>query len=601
MARFAPDDQVFSIRNSVNIVDVISEYLILKKAGKNFVGLCPFHAEKTPSFSVSPDKQFYHCFGCGAGGDVFDFVMRQNNMTFPEAMAALAARAGIELAPREMTPEQKRLIARREAIFAANSLARDFFVQSLSGSKAQHARQYLEKREIPKKVMDAFMLGYAPAGWNSLVNHLEKSGVPLAKGEDAGLLKRKEGGSRVYDRFRDRIIFPIMDISGQIAGFGGRVMDDSMPKYLNSPQTPVYDKKRMLYGLYQARQTCRKQGSAFIVEGYFDVLALWANKIQNAVATCGTALSANHVRLLKGYAKKIVLVFDSDVAGINAARKSLPVFEAEKIKAKVLVLPTGHDPDSFVRENGAQAFLDMAENSMDMVPFLVESAIAEHGLSIEGKAKIVADVKEQIAFVSDSVTRSLYIKQLAERLAVDEAAVLDAVREASRTGPRLPHGPGPEPVRNPLADHDLLEQEILRMMVHCPESVAEVAERRLLKYFESQTLKSMGMRILEYLLGGGETSTQRIMDLALTQEERNIIAKIQANEKIMTQDEYVARINQFEQRIAARQGADLNSRIQQAQASGDDDLALRLLVEKNKQLKAKAQKAQGINQNIMNS
>ena len=477
LARFSPDDQISRVRNSVNIVDVISDYMVLKKAGNNFVGLCPFHAEKTPSFSVNPDRQFFHCFGCGEGGDVFDFVMRQNNLTFPEALATLAARSGIELTPRKMTPEQQKMVAERDALFSANDLARDYFLHCLNAPQATLARQYLQKREMPQQVLDTFMLGFAPDEWKGLSSWLQQQGVTQARAEKAGLVVQKEGGGNIYDRFRNRIIFPIHDISGRIAGFGGRVMDDALPKYLNSPQTPLYDKKRMLYGLYQARQECRKTGIAFMVEGYFDVLALHAHGIWNVVATCGTALSPDHVRIIKGYAKKVVLVFDSDTAGINAARKSLPLFEAEKVQAKVLVLPTGHDPDTYVRDFGSKSFLEAADNSLDMVPFLMESAIARHGLTIEGKANVVAEIKEQVAAVSDGIARSLYIKQMAERLGVDEVAVLDAVRDAAKTRPqRLPGTPFQEPDKPAEPPPNRMEVAILHMMVHCPECVSRVAE-----------------------------------------------------------------------------------------------------------------------------
>ena len=529
MARFSPDDQISHVRNSVNIVDVISDYMVLKKAGNNFVGLCPFHAEKTPSFSVNPDRQFFHCFGCGEGGDVFDFVMRQNNLSFPEALAALAARAGIELAPREMTPEQQKIVAERDALYSANDLARDFFVKSLNAPQASQAREYLKKREMPQEVRDAFMLGFAPDEWRALSAYIQQQGVPPRRAEKAGLLVQKEGSGNVYDRFRNRIIFPIQDVSGRIAGFGGRVMDDALPKYLNSPQTPIYDKKRMLYGLYQARQECRKTGVAFMVEGYFDVLALYAHGVRNAVATCGTALSPDHVRIIKGYAKKVVLVFDSDTAGINAARKSLPLFESEKVKAKVLVLPAGHDPDSFVRDFGAKDFLDAAENSQDMIPFLMESAVARHGLSIEGKANVVAEIKEQVAAVSDGVTRSLYIKQIAEKLGVDEAAVLDAVRDAAKTRPkRLPGAVREEQAKPAEPAPDRMEAAILQMMVRCPECAPKVAEKRLIKYFSSPRARALGLRILEFIQAGGDAEGAGLISLAVEQEDRSLLARVLA-------------------------------------------------------------------------
>lgn len=346
LAGFIPDDKVADVRNAANVVDVISEYIDLKRTGKNFLGLCPFHAEKKPSFTVNEEKQIFHCFGCGQGGNVLTFVMLYHNLNFPEAVRFLANKYGIEISTRDMAPDQKRQLKQKEMLFDINQEAAAYFKAMLLESPLGGlARAYLKKREMTPQVIDRFCLGYAPGGWRNLVRHFSRKGISLKGAEKAGLIIPKREG--YYDRFRDRIIFPIVDIHQRVVGFGGRSLDESLPKYLNSPETPVYHKSQTLYGLDAAKQTCRQAGCAFVVEGYFDVLALNCHGIHNAVATLGTALSREHIRILRGYAAQVNVVFDSDEAGIKAAERSLPLFVEEKVDARVMRLPEGKDPDSY--------------------------------------------------------------------------------------------------------------------------------------------------------------------------------------------------------------------------------------------------------------
>jgi DNA primase len=332
LAIFIPEDKISEIKNAADIVDIISETVLLKKAGRNFLGLCPFHSEKTPSFTVSPEKQIFYCFGCGAGGNVFSFLMKHESLTFPEAARALAKRYGITIPTKTLSPEQRRKIGQKESLLDLNKQAMDFFHHELLSSVAgKQALSYLSKRGISEETIDQFNLGYAPKGWDNLLRFFTKMRIRPGLLEISGLVAARKNSSGFYDRFRDRIIFPIFDVNMEVVGFGGRVMDNSEPKYLNSPETSVYNKSRTLYGLHRARDKCRTDDKVFIVEGYLDLLALHQHGIENSVATLGTALTAEHIRMLARYTRRMVLVYDSDEAGIKSAYRCIETFWKEHV------------------------------------------------------------------------------------------------------------------------------------------------------------------------------------------------------------------------------------------------------------------------------
>ena len=442
MAALIPEDKISEIKNAADIVDVVSETVLLKKAGKNFIGLCPFHSEKTPSFTVSPDKQIFHCFGCSAGGNVFSFLMKQEGLSFPEVARHLAKRYGVDIPEGPLSPEQRKRMSEKESLLDLNRRAMDFFHQSLVNSAAgETARSYLSKRGITQKTIDDFKLGFARDGWDHLFRFFSSKRITPAQLEKSGLILPRKDNSGYYDRFRNRIIFPIFDVNMQIIGFGGRVLDDSLPKYLNSPETPVYSKSRSLYGIHRAKDKCRAAGTVFIVEGYLDLLALHQHGIENSVATLGTALTAEHVRLLTRYAGRMILVYDSDEAGIRSAQRCVEtfwhehvdfrrgdVFSEEKADTHILVLPAGHDPDSFVFENGPELFLASASNSPGIITFLMDCAIRRHSLTPEGKLRIISELQEPLSAINDRVAQAIYIQQLAERIGIAETAVLERVR-----------------------------------------------------------------------------------------------------------------------------------------------------------------------------
>lgn len=421
--RKVSDQLVESIRDRSDLVSIVSEYLTLKKAGQNFTGLCPFHAEKTPSFSVNPSKQFFHCFGCGVGGDVFQFVMKIEGITFPETLQRLAAKAGVTL-PESRAGERENRAARDEAeqIYQLNEAAAGYFHRNLmEKSEGAAAREYLKGRGITVETMKAFFIGFALPRRDELLKQIGCQ-YPRPLLEKAGLLSKKEGvrgEEAVFDRFRNRILFPIRDLQGNIIGFGGRVLDDSQPKYLNTPETPVFKKGKHFFALDRAKKAGAR--SLIIVEGYFDVIAAHQAGITNVVATMGTALTPEHLRLIRRWTENIILIFDPDEAGIRAAIRTAPLFIEEGMSAQVVSLPPGEDPDLFVRRAGKAGFLKKLEEGKPIIDFVISRRVETFSFkSVDDKIKVVDEIFPLIERLKNKVEQSHYLKRLSEALQLEE-------------------------------------------------------------------------------------------------------------------------------------------------------------------------------------
>ncbi len=454
------EDTINRIRDSVDIVDLISGYVSLKKTGKNHTGLCPFHSEKTPSFSVNPGKQIFHCFGCGVGGDVFKFLELQEGLNFPEAVKKLAGRAGISL-PADSTfrgPDKKDE-SERKVLLGIIADAAAFFRKELEGPAGSAARAYLKKRGVSDQVVKDFALGYSRPEWDGLFNHLKRNGYLPGQIEKAGLIVKRNEGEGYYDRFRGRLMFPIRDLSGNMIAFGGRVMDDSLPKYLNSSETPLYSKSNSLYCLDSAKDAARKYDHFIIVEGYLDALACHQHGIRNATATLGTALTEGHLRLLRRFTRNIKLIFDPDPAGVKAALRSFDLLVGSGMSVKVVLLPGGDDPDTFLKKNGYEAFAVCLRQAVPLMDFVLgQVAKAGKGAAIGEK---IAQAGEMLGFIEklpSSIERNHYLKKTAEALSIDEADLRqEMAREATRQrGAPNREQAAPSPSRRPRAEEILI-------------------------------------------------------------------------------------------------------------------------------------------------
>lgn len=410
---FYSDELIEEIRSRNDIVDVISGYVRLTKKGSTYFGLCPFHNEKTPSFSVSPNKQMYYCFGCGAGGNVITFIMQYENYTFYEALELLADRVGIELPKKEMSAKQKQEADKRARILEINKVAAKYFYMLLRSDQGKYARNYFVKRELSEETMKKFGLGYSNKYSDDLYRYLKNAGYEDEILKESGLVSidEKRGG---YDKFWNRAMFPIMDANNRVIGFGGRVMGDGEPKYLNSPETAVFDKSRNLYGLNLARLS--KKPQILLCEGYMDVIALHQAGFDNAVASLGTAFTSGHANLLKRYTKDVYLTFDSDGAGIRAALRALPILKEAGLTAKVINMSPHKDPDEFIKALGPEAFqkrIDEAENS-----FLFEIRILQRDYNLkdpESKTSFFKEVAKRILSFPEELERENYIEAIASK------------------------------------------------------------------------------------------------------------------------------------------------------------------------------------------
>jgi len=428
-----PETFIHEVRNTAGIVEVIGSYINLRKRGRNHVGLCPFHSEKTPSFHVSEERQWFHCFGCGAKGDVFKFIMQVDSLSFPEAVKWTAERFGIPIPASVMRNREPE--ADRETLTAILQAAAEFFQQVLqTEAEAETAREYIRHRDLKPETMARFGLGYAPGAGDRLCSHLIKKGFASEKIEQTGLARKSERGQSYYDAFRRRLIFPIRDLAGRTIAFGGRVLDESVPKYINSPETVVYSKGRHLFGLDTAKESIRKAQFVVLVEGYLDCITAQQAGIGNIVASLGTSLTQSQSRLLSRYTQKIIVNYDPDTAGVNAARRSLDLLLEEGFRVNVLVLPNGLDPDAAIRKLGVEAYRKQLAQSVPYLEFLTEDALKSSGGSDRSagfQVQVLNRVLPFLAKVNNRVERLEYVSRLAHRLSLDESVVMAEFRRAA--------------------------------------------------------------------------------------------------------------------------------------------------------------------------
>jgi DNA primase len=419
------------VKQQADIVRVVGEYVRLKKSGQNFTGLCPFHSEKSPSFAVHPTKQIYHCFGCGVGGDVFKFVMEMEKCAFPDSIRIVAEKCGIAIPrPVERSPEERKENQQRAALVEMHREAQTFFVKQIEGTpEGKAARAYLEDRGIDKATMDRFGIGYAPSGGDALLRFL-KSKYAEKLLVESGLLSRDQSG-RMFDRFRRRITFPISNESGKIVAFGCRALGDDMPKYLNSPETPIYSKSNVLYHLDRAKEALRRSDFAVLVEGYMDAIAVARAGISNVVASCGTSLAEPQIKLLGRFTRRVIVNYDPDTAGQTATERSISLLLEQDFEVRVLALPGKADPDKFIREQSAEAYIKLLKEAPPYVDYLIARARHMDLTTGEGKQRAVNFLLPYVQKIPNRLLRSEWATRIAQQLRLDEPVLRAALSKAA--------------------------------------------------------------------------------------------------------------------------------------------------------------------------
>jgi DNA primase len=608
------ESKIGEVRERTDIVELISQYVSLKRSGANHMGLCPFHSEKSPSFSVNAARQFFHCFGCGVGGDVFSFLMKVEGLTFPDAVRRLAAQHGIDLEERVLSPEDEARQRQRERFYRINEVAADYFHQQLMEHPAgEVARRYMKTRGYGRKAAGEYQIGFALDSWDGLGKHLEQQGLSVTDARVLGLVRPRKQGDGHYDLFRNRLMFPVYDLSGRVVAFAGRVLDDSKPKYINSPESPIYHKGRVLFGLYQARQAMRQSGEVLVVEGYFDQLALYRAGFPQVVATCGTALTTEHARLLKRYVQRVILLFDQDAAGKQATFKAMTVLQEEGVPAAVIELPAGDDPDSFLHGQGAEAFRMRLEKARSVMDLFIDDPLSEAGDGIEQKVRAAERIVAQIAGLSSELEQDLYLKELARRSGIDLEQLKKLLKKVAGQGQRrqpkrnhvVPQQPDDYPLPEPPPEEpggeyavvskgrgeqkplwSRAEELLLCLLLNNYVSHGEIAAAGGLSLFYHPDAVKYGQLMLDH--AGEDGIDSKTLYEKLDPEEVRVLMGIAA----LDQGQFGESVNDFftgclqalQREQKKRQRDELHDKIRRCEQAGDPE-QLKKLLEEFKNLK----------------
>lgn len=512
-----PEDIIQDILSSINIREVIESYVPLKKSGQNWVGLCPFHADKDPSFSVNESKQIFYCFGCGTGGNSISFLTKLKGLKFIEAVQELAKLAGKTIQLKPLSPkEQQRKKEHDELIHANETAALFYHDQLLNSPRAVAARTYLKHRGLSPEIIQQFKIGYAPDAWDSLLSHLKTQKIDLTLAVTAGLLRQRDDGEGVYDYFRNRIMFPIQDRNGNIIAFGGRALGDATPKYLNSHETPIYKKSSSLYGLYTNKNAIQQHGYGYIVEGYMDLLALVQAGIKPVLATLGTALTEEHIKILKGLVKEWILVFDGDEAGIKASLRAVPLFYAAGLRVKVFLLPPKDDPDTYIRKHGPETWEMQAAGALSGLDFLLEQGFKRYGTSPEGKAQVLDEVVALIQMIQDPVRKALIVTHVAQHMGIKEESLWRKLEHpvSQKTIPVQSHQPTTNSQTQTPLKGNRAERELLGFILDQPRVLPLFLNASLEIWLNDPLLKQLWLAMTHhYSLYGHLTPEDLIEDL----------------------------------------------------------------------------------------
>lgn len=567
MAGGIPEEIIQQVREAADIVEVVSDYLPLKQSGRNFKAVCPFHQERSPSFIVSPEKQIYHCFGCGAGGNVFNFIMEIEKISFPDAVRELARRYGIRI------PDFSTIKSSEESLgYKINAMVARLYRKLLLATKdGMLAREYLRQRKVDEKTEEEFLLGYAPAEGNSVVEEAKLKKIDLKRICDLGLATERDGIYR--DVFRRRLIFPIASPSGRVVGFGGRVLDQSEPKYLNSPDTSLFKKSDSLYGIYPAKKSMSSVGEAILVEGYMDVISLHANGFPNSVGSLGTAFTRGQARQIRRYCEEIAIAYDGDEAGRIASLRACQSALEVGLKVKIVRLPEGNDPDLFVRENGHDAFLEVLRNGYHYVDFILDSNIDELEDSIKFCLKLVSSIK-------DPIRKALDLKRLSEKsglpVATLERGISQIVDKWIKSGDERKIVPHP---------CDKVEKSILCFLIGFPEYQDRLFEVISPSDFEDPLVQGLAKTIFERRSKGLDFSVSSLLLVIDDPQTRGLLTSISVSEEMSVNPEKVVEdyLASIRRKRISRDIENLRVQIRAAEKEGDAD-RLRQLLKKRQEL-----------------
>ena len=518
MGIMIPEHIVFEIKERISIVEVVEDYVKLKKQGSYHKGLCPFHNEKTPSFTVNEGRRFFKCFGCGEYGDVISFLMKIEGMDFTEAVEVLARRASVTIQKEPDSPEQKQNKMEAGRIFNANEAAANFFHEMLINSEnGKIARQYLESRGYDKKIIEKFKLGYSLPDWHQNHEELVNKDISINDLHAAGLVIQKDGGKH-YDRFRGRLMFPIMDVQGRVRGFGARLLEEKKeePKYINSPETMIYKKGKGFYGIFQAKDGIRKNGKVVITEGYFDQIALDRSGISFAVATLGTALTQEHARMLRRYSPEVYLVYDPDEAGKKAALRSLEIFLEEGLSPRMVTIPDGKDPDDFLREKSKEDFEELLEGSLPLLVHYMDNLLESAGNSPAQKAKAVGEAAGMVARVRDGIEMAMYIDILSKKSAVPISELKSKIRSPKRKSHTVADNEMPYLIEESVdLSCQQSELDLLSLMIHYPDFILRVDETGIVeKLSHPEIIKLVSNMVRQHKSSGKVDPSQLISEIS---------------------------------------------------------------------------------------
>jgi len=570
-------DLLEEIRNRCDIVDIISGYVHLKPAGKGFKGLCPFHEEKTPSFMVSPEKQLFHCFGCGEGGNVFNFLMKYEKLSFFEAVKMLAQKSGVPLPVDE--EKENILHKKKERLYKLNNLVANYYRECLfRTNQGKKVINYFKKRGINDTSVEKYKLGYAPPGWDVLSNFLKKKGYSYEEPIEAGLIKKSKIEGKYVDYFRDRIIFPIFNLSGRVIGFGGRVLDDSLPKYINSPETLVYNKGSNLYSLNFAKEDIRKKNYIIIVEGYTDVLITQQYGFNNIAASLGTALTTKQIDLIKRFTDTVLIAYDSDSAGNMATLRSLDLLVKAGLEIKVIDLPQGYDPADFLIKKGRETFQNLIDKSLSLIDYKLKLLYSKYTIkTIEGKVKIVKEILPTLNVIGNEVELRAQTKKISEELKLSEEAILIELKRYKRGSRDSSHN---FIKLNSESGNIKAEKILIGCMLENEKIARDILTKLKAEDFSVLLHRQIVTAIEKNLKDDKMVDSQKVIDYLNDDKAAKLVSKILMEETITFNEKiisgYVDTINNFklaqERKNLEKRAKILDEKIKKTEKIEEDDL-----------------------------